>query len=52
MNAAGKAKVEVVSKSKNKIHQTWGPPLSRALNMVRQCERKVFLAQGGEEEVA
>ena len=22
---------EVVSKSKNKIHQTWGPPISRAL---------------------
>ena len=27
------AQAEVVSKSSNKIHQTWGPPFSRALYM-------------------
>ena len=29
---------EVVSKSKNKIHQTWGPPISRALYIARLRE--------------
>ena len=31
LNAAGKARAEVVSNSRNKIHQTWGPPFRRAL---------------------
>ena len=37
VNAAGKSQAEVVSKSRNKIHQTWERHISRSLYCKERC---------------